>query len=73
MGLPRWLSGKESACQTGDLGWEDPLKKKKITPTPVFWPAEFHGHSRGMRILRVCLYSGRIEDGVEGLKESKGL
>ena len=22
-GLPRWLSGKESTCQAGDMGWED--------------------------------------------------
>ena len=26
------------------LGWEDPLEKgKERLPTPVFWPAEFHG------------------------------
>ena len=25
------------------LGWEDPLEKGKATPTPVFWPGEFHG------------------------------
>ena len=24
------------------LGWKDPLEKGKL-PTPVFWPAEFHG------------------------------
>ena len=33
--LPKWLSGKESACNAGDtgdwiqsLGWEDPLEKE---------------------------------------------
>ena len=31
-GLPGWLSGIESACHAGDIGWipglEDPLEKK---------------------------------------------
>ena len=35
MGLPRLLSGKESACNAGDavqsLGWEDPLEKEMAT------------------------------------------
>ena len=33
VGLPRWLSGKESACQAGDhrLGQEDPLEKEMAT------------------------------------------
>ena len=34
-GLPRWLSGKESACSAGDsgliLGQEDPLEKEMAT------------------------------------------
>ena len=25
------------------LGWKDPLEKERATPTPVFWPGEFHG------------------------------
>ena len=45
-GLPWWPSGKESACNAGDLvqflGWEDSLEKRKL-PTPVFWPGEFLG------------------------------
>ena len=24
------------------LGWEDPLEKGKVLPTPVSWPGEFH-------------------------------
>ena len=29
MGLPWWLSGKESTCtQVRSLGWEDPLEKE---------------------------------------------
>ena len=35
LGLPRWLSGKASACQAGDvieaLSWEDPLEKEMAT------------------------------------------
>jgi len=41
MGFPDSSVGKESACNAGDLGWEDPLEKGKATP--VFWPREFHG------------------------------
>ena len=47
MGLPRWLSGKESACQcrrcrsnprVGKIPW-----RRKWQPTPVFLPGESHG------------------------------
>ena len=34
MGLPPWLSSKESACNGGapeDKGWEDPLKERMAT------------------------------------------
>ena len=36
MSLPRWLSGKEFACNAGDVGsipwgWDDPLEKKMAT------------------------------------------
>ena len=40
VGLPRWLSVKESACNAGDLtgdagsipgGWEDPLEEGMAT------------------------------------------
>ena len=47
MGLPRWLSGKESACQcrkawVRSLGQEDP-RRRKWQPTPVFLPGKAHG------------------------------
>jgi len=32
----------ESACNLGDLGWEDPWRRA-WQPTPVFWPGESHG------------------------------
>ena len=41
-GLPGGSAGKESSCNVGDLGWEDPLEKRRL-PTPVFWPGEFYG------------------------------
>ena len=41
-GLPRWLSGKESACNAGDaLGWTDP-QEKEIAPTAVVLPGKSH-------------------------------
>ena len=36
--LPRWLSGKVSACQCRkiqSLGWEDPLEKEMATPSSI--------------------------------------
>ena len=46
MGLPQWLSGKESACNAGDPGsipgQEDPLEGA-WQPTLLFLPGEFHG------------------------------
>ena len=42
-GLPWRLSGKESTCNAGDLGWEDPLEKGT---TPGFAPGGFHRQRR---------------------------
>ena len=54
IGLPRWLSGKESACQGRRhsrrelaLGGEDPWRRKR-QPTPVFLPGESHGQPGGL-------------------------
>ena len=37
--LPWWLSGKESACNVGDLGlslgWENPLEKGMVTYSSI--------------------------------------
>ena len=45
-GLPRWLSGKESACQRRRYGfdpWVGKIWRRERLPTAVFWPGEFHG------------------------------
>ena len=46
-GLPRWLRGKESACNAGDTGvnyWVRKIPwKKKWQPTPVLLPGKSHG------------------------------
>ena len=46
--LPRWLSGKESACQSRrrrrlELDSRKALRRKKWQPTPVFLSGESHG------------------------------
>ena len=46
-GLSRWLSCKESACQTGNIGDEGSIPgkipwRRKWQPTSVFLPGEFH-------------------------------
>ena len=46
-GLPRWLSGKESACNAGDAGLIPGLGRSPGEgngyPTPVFLPGKSHG------------------------------
>ena len=57
MAFPQWLSGKESACNAGDMvqedhvGWEDPLEKGMTTQHSFLenpmdrgaWQATVHG------------------------------
>ena len=46
MGLPWWVSGKESTCNTGDPAnpWVGKVpRRRERLPTPVFLPGEFHG------------------------------
>ena len=33
--FPCGSAGKESACNAGDLGWEDPLEKGKATHSSI--------------------------------------
>ena len=35
VGFPCGSAGKESACNVGDLGWEDPLEKGKVTHSSI--------------------------------------
>ena len=53
-GLPRWLIGKESTCQSRGLRFDPWVRKipwrRKWEPTPVFLP----GKSHGQRSLVVC-------------------
>ena len=41
MGFPKWLSGKESTSQAGDvgsiLGQKDPLEKEMANPSFLAW------------------------------------
>ena len=47
MGIPDGSTGKESACNVGNLGFNPwvgkiPWRRQRL-PTPVFWPREFQG------------------------------
>ena len=52
-GLPGGSDGKESACNVGDLGWEDPLEEGMATHSSILawrvpmdrgaWWARVHG------------------------------
>ena len=35
LGFPGGSDGKESACNAGDLGWEDPLEKGRATQCSI--------------------------------------
>ena len=35
MWLAWWPSGRESACNVGDLGWEDPLEESMATHSSI--------------------------------------
>ena len=47
LGLPRWVSGKESACQCRRCGFDPWVGRipwrRKWQPTPVFLPGKSHG------------------------------
>ena len=46
IGLPWWLSGKESTCHCRRHGFDPWVRKicwRKWQPTPVFLPGDFHG------------------------------
>ena len=47
LGFPGGSDGKESACNSGNLGFDPwvgkiPWRREQL-PTPGFWPGEFHG------------------------------
>ena len=52
LGFPGDSDSKESTCNVGDLGWEDPLKKETVTHASILaensmdrgaWQATVHG------------------------------
>ena len=56
MGLPRLLSGKESACNAGgavwSLGWEDPLEKEIATQFSIFvWRIPWTEEPGGLQFM----------------------
>jgi len=72
VGLSRWLSGKEHACQCRRLGFDPWVGKipwrREWQPTPVVLPGESHGQ----RSLVGCSPWGRKElDTTERLKQQQ--
>ena len=57
VGLSRWLSGKESACQCRRQGFDPWVRKipwrRKWLPTQVFLPGGSHGQRSLERITRI--------------------
>ena len=55
-GLPRWHSGKESACNAGKrhrfLCWEDPLKEETATHSSILaWRIPWTGEPGGLQSM----------------------
>ena len=59
MGLPQWLSGKESACSEGDTGLIPELRRSPGR-AQQFSPIFLHGEPHGQRSL-VGLQSIRVQ------------
>ena len=57
-GFPGGSDGKESACNAGDLGWENPLEKGMVTHSSILacripWAEEPSGlQSMGLQRVR---------------------
>ena len=70
--LPRWLSGKESACKCGrrgsfpSLGRSSPWRRK-WQPTPIFLPGESHGQRS---LAGYSSWSSKESDTTEATKHS---
>ena len=65
MGFPGGSDGKESACNSGELGsslgWEDPWRRA-WQPTPVFLPGKFHEQRS---LVGYCPYGHKELDTIE--------
>ena len=54
--LPRWLRGKESPCNAGDvvssLGWEDPLEEEMATHSSILaWNVPWSEEPGGLQSM----------------------
>ena len=52
MGFPWWLSNKESACNAGDLGWENPLE----VITYAFYTPSTHAYGENLTPTQINNY-----------------
>ena len=65
--LPRWLSGKESACQAGDtglsVGQEEPLEKETTTHSSILaWRIPWTEEPGGLQSLWPQQSQTRLSD-----------
>ena len=65
--LPRWLSGKESACQAGDtglsVGQEEPLEKETATHSSILaWRIPWTEEPGGLQSLWPQQSQTRLSD-----------
>ena len=64
MGFPGGSAGKESTCNAGYLGWEDPLEKGKATHSSILvWRIPWLTQMSDFQFLSsVHLYTAQIRE-----------
>ena len=84
LGLPRWLSGKEPACNAGDLvqclDWEDPMEKEMATlPNILAWAIPWTKNLEGYIVhgvtneLDMAYQLNKQKGPLSSLKEGEGV
>ena len=62
-GFPGGSDGKESACNTGDLGWEDPLEKEMTThSSSLAWRIPWTEEHGGLQSKGISKSLTRLND-----------
>ena len=62
-GLPGGSYGKESACNVGDLGWEDPLEEEMATHSHILaWRIPMDREAWQATVQRVMKSWTRLSD-----------
>ena len=63
MGLSWWLSGKESTCNVGSLGQEEPMEKEMATYYSILvWRIPWTEEPDGLQAMRLQKCQTQLSD-----------